>query len=284
MNYEVLALKKEIQAIRKEYDEVLLDYANLVKDLVTKKEERDNTPLKNPNQNMNLQIFKYNNQDVSFDFGEDTKMINATQMAKAFPSKEPSNFLRTAQTKAYIDALSRSVNLQFGEIVKTVKGGNDRNSQGTWMHEKLALKFAAYLSPEFELWVYERIHELLTTGKTEIAQPKMTQMQMLQQMVNGMVEQEQRTLALESTQSAQAEKINELEAKITTRNENYFTVAGYAALMGHKITMKTTQEFGRKATTLSKARDIPKSKVYDARFGLVGSYHRYILEEIFKEL
>lgn len=39
---------------------------------------------------------------------------------------------------------------------------------GTWMHQKLALKLAAWLSPEFELWVYDRIEELLTTGKTEI--------------------------------------------------------------------------------------------------------------------
>gem|GEM_PF-4820113 len=31
------------------------------------------------------------------------------------------------------------------------------------MHEKLALKFAARLSPEFELRVYDKIHELLTT-------------------------------------------------------------------------------------------------------------------------
>ncbi|MEM1121660.1 MAG: KilA-N domain-containing protein, partial [Bacteroidota bacterium] len=40
--------------------------------------------------------------------------------------------------------------------------------QGTWMDEKLALKFAAWLSPNFELWVYDRIQELLTTGKTEL--------------------------------------------------------------------------------------------------------------------
>lgn len=36
------------------------------------------------------------------------------------------------------------------------------------MHEKLALKFAAWLSPEFELWVYDRIQELLLQGHTAI--------------------------------------------------------------------------------------------------------------------
>lgn len=48
-----------------------------------------------------------------------------------------------------------------------MKGGSPE-LQGTWMDEKLALKFAAWLATNFELWVYDRIHELLTTGKTEL--------------------------------------------------------------------------------------------------------------------
>ena len=36
------------------------------------------------------------------------------------------------------------------------------------MDEKLALKFAAWLSPRFELWVYDRIQELITTGETRL--------------------------------------------------------------------------------------------------------------------
>jgi len=40
--------------------------------------------------------------------------------------------------------------------------------RGTWMNETLALKFAAWLNPKFELWVYGKIKELLLTGKTEL--------------------------------------------------------------------------------------------------------------------
>ena len=36
------------------------------------------------------------------------------------------------------------------------------------MDEKLALKFASWLSPRFELWVYDRIQELLTNGETRL--------------------------------------------------------------------------------------------------------------------
>lgn len=36
------------------------------------------------------------------------------------------------------------------------------------MDEHFALKFAGWLSPNFEVWVYKKIRELLTTGKTKI--------------------------------------------------------------------------------------------------------------------
>lgn len=37
------------------------------------------------------------------------------------------------------------------------------------MCEKLALKFAAWLSPKFEIWVFEKIQELLKHGYTQIS-------------------------------------------------------------------------------------------------------------------
>ena len=40
------------------------------------------------------------------------------------------------------------------------------------MDEKLALKFAAWLNPEFELWVYDKIYELLTTGQASMKNSK----------------------------------------------------------------------------------------------------------------
>jgi phage antirepressor YoqD-like protein len=84
-------------------------------------------------------------------------MINATHMGKAF-GKKPNDFLKVEQTKEFIKALELKSNII---AFKTVKG---RHHAGTWMHKKLALKFAGWLNPEFELWVYDRIEELLTNG------------------------------------------------------------------------------------------------------------------------
>ncbi len=111
-----------------------------------------------------LQVFKYKEQEISFNFGDGNRMINATQMAQAF-DKKPNHFLRSKQTQAFINALSQVANLQLEKIVKVIHGGNQH---GTWMHEQLALKFAAWLSPEFEVWVYNKIQELLHQGYTSI--------------------------------------------------------------------------------------------------------------------
>lgn len=114
------------------------------------------------------QIFKYQGNSISFDFGEDHKMINATEMAKPFGLK-PAHFLRMKQTKAFINVLKKQVANSQLEIVTVTRGGF---GHGTWMHEKLALKFAAWLSPDFELWVFDRIQELLLKGHTAIVPAK----------------------------------------------------------------------------------------------------------------
>ena len=86
----------------------------------------------------NLHIFTYNNHQITFDFGTNHKMINATEMARAFGGKLPSDFLRLKQTKAFIHALkARYGNSHNEKIINVYQGGR---YQGTWMCERLALK------------------------------------------------------------------------------------------------------------------------------------------------
>ena len=115
---------------------------------------------------MDLKVYQYQQTPICFNIGNGDIMVNATQMAKPF-GKLPAHFLANQQTKEFLDVLhSRYRNSDnASEILRVVQGGVE---QGTWMHQKLALKFAGWLSPEFELWVYDRIEELLTKGKVEI--------------------------------------------------------------------------------------------------------------------
>lgn len=118
-----------------------------------------------------LQVFDYEGKPITFDFKDGQKMVNATEMRKAFPSKKVNDFLRLKQTKEFIKVLeSRDGNSRHGNKYKAfrvIQGGTPE-LQGTWMDERLALKFAGWLNAHFELWVYDRILELLSTGKTEI--------------------------------------------------------------------------------------------------------------------
>ncbi len=123
------------------------------------------------NPHTSLQIFQYEGSEITFKNADGSLMVNLTEMAKSF-GKQPKDFLRIDQTKAFIEELEKSdrlISLSDSKssvgipIVVVKKGGRE---QGTWAHEKLALKFAAWLSPKFELWVYDRIKEILTTGSS----------------------------------------------------------------------------------------------------------------------
>ena len=49
----------------------------------------------------NIQTFQYDNNPVSFQMGEGTRMLNATEMAKKF-GKRPVDFLKLDQTNAFL--------------------------------------------------------------------------------------------------------------------------------------------------------------------------------------
>ena len=114
-----------------------------------------------------LQIFTYNNHAITFDFGTDAQMINATEMAKPF-GKRPSKFLEIAEVKKYIQYLEENSDVR--QAVITVRGNfKDGRPQGTWMHKLLALRCAQWLDVRFAIWVDERIEELLKKGYTQLS-------------------------------------------------------------------------------------------------------------------
>lgn len=254
--------------------------------------------------------FEYEGQSISFEFADGNKMINATEMARPFKGKQVGGFLRLRGTKEYILLLEeRYADLHIGkkeseepakrEVLRVVKGG-DRRLQGTWMDEKLALKFAAWLSPRFELWVYDRIEELLLTGKTELASSESGAVTLptdapsteilrpnpsglvksLRIIVEQLEEQERFNEEIRHDVDFIADRVDELEAKITSSDDRYYTIAGYCAL--HKIPcpLASAKKWGKAATLLSRERDIPTGTAHDERYGKVRTYHEEVLKEV----
>lgn len=117
------------------------------------------------------QIFQYNGSPISFQKG-DSVMVNATEMAKSF-GKTTKDWLRTKQSKDFINSLSAVRQISLTELVMILQGGN--GEQGTWMHEDVAIEFARWLNPAFAIWCNDRIKELLTVGMTA-TQPTLEQM------------------------------------------------------------------------------------------------------------
>ena len=77
--------------------------------------------------------FNYEGHDITFEFSDGNKMINATQMAKSF-GKPVGNFLRLKETKEYITILEErysDVNIAR-EVLRVIKGGDAAEGlQGT---------------------------------------------------------------------------------------------------------------------------------------------------------
>lgn len=105
--------------------------------------------------------FSYNNQPVTFRLQNGDVMVNLTQMAKLY-GKETTHFLQNKRTREFIAILDAILGFSSTEVTR---GGN---TPGTWAHQKLAIKFAAWLDPKFELWVYDRVEELMRQGYTKI--------------------------------------------------------------------------------------------------------------------
>lgn len=112
---------------------------------------------------MNTQIFQYNDNPVTFQLGDGSTMVNATQMAKPFgKDKSPRYWLRLPSSKEFISALEAV--RKSHRLVETING------VGTWMHEDVALEFARWLSPQFAIWCNDRIKELIRYGITATPQ------------------------------------------------------------------------------------------------------------------
>ncbi|EMR8527158.1 KilA-N domain-containing protein [Neisseria gonorrhoeae] len=114
---------------------------------------------------MSIQTFSFNRFSVSF---QENGYLNATAIAEQY-DKRVGNYLRNERTQEYITALNerlfnpetRNRATAENQLVIIKKGGNDKKSQGTWLHPKLAVDFARWLNPKFAVWCDEQIETLL---------------------------------------------------------------------------------------------------------------------------
>jgi hypothetical protein len=117
---------------------------------------------------MNIEILNYEGNGIKFSFDKEkgNMMVNATEMAEIF-GKYPKDFLILESTKSFISECFKKENSSFLNVEQESDLIVSIQKSGTWMHRILALKFAAWLSPAFELWVYATVENLLFGNYTK---------------------------------------------------------------------------------------------------------------------
>ena len=89
--------------------------------------------------------------------------VNATQMCKS-ADKKLKDFKKLPGTKDFVEILGRQ-NITL-ELYQKQKGSI--HNRHTFAHPQIAIKLAQWISPEFDVWVTERIFQLMTTGEVQL--------------------------------------------------------------------------------------------------------------------
>lgn len=104
--------------------------------------------------------FDYEGQPVRFNADG---WLHATEIAERF-GKKPAHWLELDSTKEYIRKLANRMaasNVGKSDITLVITRRGNSKASGTWLHPKLAVKFARWLSVDFEIWCDEQIDALL---------------------------------------------------------------------------------------------------------------------------
>lgn len=77
---------------------------------------------------------------------------------EATESQKPSKFIRSSQIKKFVQVLSA------GQNCPAVVVNNGGCSHGVWGLELVAIRYAAWIKPEFEIQVYNTFRDLVMDG------------------------------------------------------------------------------------------------------------------------
>ncbi|AFJ47279.1 phage-related protein [Shimwellia blattae DSM 4481 = NBRC 105725] len=88
----------------------------------------------------------------------------AVANGEATESQRPNKFIRSATVKRFVSALDsrgQKCRLEENQSLSIVNGGA---TQGVWGAELLAIRYAAWIKPEFEIQAYETFREAVISG------------------------------------------------------------------------------------------------------------------------
>ena len=98
-----------------------------------------------------------------------------------------------------------------------------------------------------------------------------------------MVEQAKAIKAANARIDKVDERLLDVESKQMTIDEHHYTIIGYANLTGIRgVSRDAAARLGRKASAMSRKQGYHIGKEYDAKYGMVNTYHVDVLQEVFR--
>ena len=98
-----------------------------------------------------------------------------------------------------------------------------------------------------------------------------------------MVEQARAIKAANARIDKVDERLLEVESKQMTIDQHHYTIIGYANLTGTRgVSRDIAAGLGRKAAAMSRKQGYHIGKEYDAKYGMVNTYHVDVLQEVFR--
>ncbi len=123
--------------------------------------------------------------------------LNATQTAKNF-GKDVRGYTRSEQYKGYAKALAKRLDCDVQDLHIAKKGGNlNATEQGTFLHPKLAIDFARWISPDFAIWCDEQVANILNQNVFPKSYPEALRMYADEVEKNQLLEQRNQNLVKE---------------------------------------------------------------------------------------
>jgi hypothetical protein len=213
--------------------------------------------------------------------------LNALHKASGGAKKDgPSYWLAIDTTKKLITAVKETTD-------NPVVSKEGRNG-GTFAHELLAVSYAGWISPEFQLTVNQtfidyrtgKLRQPLATNLTvgELFKAQAEAYLVLERQQTEMQARSDKVVHAVKSEIKKRKKIEKRLEAIKTASK-YFTIVGYVSYAwgysDNRLPLKEAQAMGRKASKYCSEQGISIGQTNDERYGMINTYPLDILEQLF---
>lgn len=221
-------------------------------------------------------MFSYNGINVRMRKMNGYILVCLTDFARLFPDKNLSTIINSKEMTDYVNRLSEIKNFISTDLLQIIKGGNV-SQQGTWAHQKIALRVAQKLSTDFAIWVDDKIEELLTTGNTSISS-RLPNFNNPAEAARAWADEYERNQVL-TLENKEAKLQLELKTEQLDESKEWYSIKRWSKENG----VNWRNISWRKMKVISYELGYEVKKIFDANYGQVNIYNVNVFKAYFNK-